>query len=131
MTPRLHFVGIVAADMAASLAFYRALGVDVPEDADDQPHVEVTLPGGMLLAWDSLDTIRGIDPSWTTPTGSARMALAFRCDDPVAVDKTYADMVAAGHRGHLEPFDAFWGQRYAVLSDPDGNNVDLFAPLSG
>lgn len=24
---------------------------------------------------------------------------------------------------------AFWGQRYAVVRDPDGNDVDLFAPL--
>ena len=28
----------------------------------------------------------------------------------------------------LEPFDAFWGQRYATVLDPDGNAVDLFAP---
>ena len=37
--------------------------------------------------------------------------------------------MAAGHRGHLEPFDAFWGQRYATVLDPDGNGVDLYAPL--
>lgn len=129
MTPRFHFVGIVATDMAASLAFYRALGLDIPADADGEPHVEVTLPVGMLLAWDSLETIRGIDPSWTTPSGGPRMALAFACESPAAVDKAYADLVAAGHHGHLEPFDAFWGQRYAVMHDADGNNVDLFAPL--
>jgi catechol 2,3-dioxygenase-like lactoylglutathione lyase family enzyme len=28
-----------------------------------------------------------------------------------------------------EPYDAFWGQRYANVADPDGNAVDLFAPL--
>ena len=70
--------------------------------------------------------MRGIDPSWTTPSGSPRVALAFRCEDPAAVDKTYADLVAAGYHGHLPPFDAFWGQRYAVVHDPDGNGVDLF-----
>ena len=127
--PRFHFVGMVAEDMAATLAFYRDLGVDVPADADQQPHVEVTLPGGLLLAWDSLDTVRGVDPSWTQPTGGSRVSLAFRCDDPAAVDKAYADLVAAGHHGHLAPFDAYWGQRYAVVHDPDGNGVDLFAPL--
>jgi hypothetical protein len=29
----------------------------------------------------------------------------------------------------LEPWDAFCGQRYAEVEDPDGNVVDLFAPL--
>ena len=46
------------------------------------------------------------------------------------VDDCYAELIAAGHDGHLEPWDAFWGQRYAVVHDPDGNAVDLFAPLS-
>jgi uncharacterized glyoxalase superfamily protein PhnB len=31
----------------------------------------------------------------------------------------------------MEPWDAFWGQRYAVVHDPDGNGVDLFCPLKG
>ena len=35
----------------------------------------------------------------------------------------------AGHVGHLDPWDAVWGQRYATLHDPDGNSVDLFAAL--
>ena len=38
-------------------------------------------------------------------------------------------LLAAGGRGHLAPWDAFWGQRYAVVLDPDGNVVNLFAPL--
>jgi len=74
-------------------------------------------------------TIRSFDPEWRAPSGSARTGLAFACDGPADVDKVYADMVAAGFDGHLEPWDAFWGQRYATLHDPDGNGVDLFAPL--
>ena len=42
---------------------------------------------------------------------------------------SYADLIETGGRGHKEPWDAFWGQRYAQLRDPDGNAVDLFAPL--
>ena len=57
--------------------------------------------------------------------------LAFLCDSPEEVDATYADLVAAGYEGHREPWDAFWGQRYATLRDPDGNGVDLFADLPG
>jgi uncharacterized glyoxalase superfamily protein PhnB len=40
---------------------------------------------------------------------------------------TYNDLAAAAYKGHLAPFDAFWGQRYATVLDPDGNHVDLYA----
>ena len=59
------------------------------------------------------------------------MSLAFVCDSPAEVDAHYDRMLAAGYAGHLAPFDAFWGQRYAILHDPDGNAVDLFAALPG
>jgi catechol 2,3-dioxygenase-like lactoylglutathione lyase family enzyme len=129
MTPRFDVVGLVVADMPRSLAFYRRLGLDIPADADAQPHVEAVQPGGLRLAWDTIETIRSFDAEWSPPSGGRRIALAFACDDPSEVDATFAEMVAAGYAGHLEPWDAFWGQRYAVIHDPDGNGVDLFAPL--
>ena len=131
MTARLEVIGIVVADMARSLAFYRRLGLDLPDSADSEPHVEATLPGGLRIAWDTTETIRSFDPGWTPPTGGHRMNLAFACDDPADVDSIYMDLVGAGYRGHLEPFDAFWGMRYARVLDPDDNGVDLFATLAG
>lgn len=130
MTPQLDMIGIVAHDLAASLAFYRLLGLDIPEAADSEPHVEVTLPNGLRLAWDPVSTITSFDPSWTAPSGSPRIALAFLCDSAAEVDARYEQLVSAGHHSHLEPWDAPWGQRYATVRDPDGNGVDLFAPLS-
>ncbi|SCL35646.1 Glyoxalase-like domain-containing protein [Micromonospora nigra] len=129
MTPRFDLVGLTSTDMGRTLAFYRRLGLDIPADADTEPHVEVTLPGGLRLAWDTVATIRAFDPTWTPPTGSPRVSLAFRCVDPAEVDRWYAELTDAGHHGAKEPWDAVWGQRYAVLHDPDGNGVDLFAPL--
>ena len=58
------------------------------------------------------------------------MSLAFQAGSPAEVDEAYAALIAAGAEGHLEPWDAFWGMRYAMVHDPDGNGVDLFAPLS-
>jgi catechol 2,3-dioxygenase-like lactoylglutathione lyase family enzyme len=129
MSARFEVVGIVVADMARSLAFYRRLGFDVPAAADTEPHVEARLPGGLRVAWDTVETVRSFTPDWTPATGSSRIGLAFVCDSPADVDATYADLVAAGHSGHLEPWDAFWGQRYASVVDPDGNAIDLFAAL--
>jgi len=127
--PQLDMIGIVVDDMARSLAFYRRLGLAVPPEADSQPHVEVTLPGGVRLAWDTTDTVRSFDPSFAPGAGSSRVGLAFRMDSPSDVDATYAALVDAGYHGHKAPWDAFWGQRYALVQDPDGNGADLFAPL--
>lgn len=130
MKTQLDLIGIVVSDMAASLAFYRRLGLDVPASADGEPHVEATLPGGLRLAWDTEETIRSFEPEWQPPAGGQRIGLAFRCEDPAGVDDAYGELVAAGYDGAKPPWDAFWGQRYAVVHDPDGNSVDLFAPLS-
>ena len=130
MTARLDLIGLVVEDMGRSLAFYRKLGIDLPPDADTEPHVEATLPGGLRIAWDTVETVRSFDPGWTAPSGGHRVALAFACDSAADVDATYRALVDAGHAGHKEPWDAFWGQRYAIVLDPDGNSVDLFASLS-
>jgi uncharacterized glyoxalase superfamily protein PhnB len=129
MTARLDLIGLVVENMARSLAFYRKLGFDLPPDADTEPHVEATLPGGLRIAWDTVETVRSFDPGWTAPSGGHRVALAFACDSAADVDGTYRALVDAGHDGHKEPWDAFWGQRYAVVLDPDGDSVDLFASL--
>jgi catechol 2,3-dioxygenase-like lactoylglutathione lyase family enzyme len=128
MQGRLDAIGIVVQDMERSLAFYRELGLDVPADAADQPHVEAALSNGLRLMWDKVETITSFDPSWTPPSGGPRVALAFLMDSPAEVDRVYARLTGLGFDGHLEPWDAFWGQRYASLRDPDGNGVDLFAP---
>ncbi|MFC4329379.1 VOC family protein [Streptomyces andamanensis] len=129
MTPRFAVVGLVASDLAASLAFYRRLGLVFPEGAEQQPHVEAALPGGLTLALDTEDTVRSFHPDWRPPTGGGRCALAFHCGTPAEVDAVHADLVGAGYHSELKPWDAFWGMRYAVVHDPDGNGVDLFAPL--
>jgi catechol 2,3-dioxygenase-like lactoylglutathione lyase family enzyme len=129
VTPRLDLIGLAVRDLAASLAFYRRLGLDIPQDAGSQPHVEATLPGGLRVAWDTYEVVQSFDPGWKPPAGGAPVTLAFLVDSPAEVDSLYAELTGAGYEGHLEPWDAFWGQRYAVLRDPDGNDVALFAAL--
>jgi catechol 2,3-dioxygenase-like lactoylglutathione lyase family enzyme len=132
MTPRFEAIGLVVDDMARTLAFYRMLGIDFPADADAEPHVEASLPGGIRLLFDTVATIQSFDAEWEPPKGGGRrIGLAFACDSPADVDRIYAELLAAGHQGHNEPWDAFWGQRYATVRDPDGNGIDLFAPLDG
>jgi len=131
MAPRLDVVGLVVQDMSASLEFYQRLGFTFADGADAEGHVETGLPGGLRLVLDTTEIIRSFDPGWTPPSGDHRVALAFACDSPAQVDGLYRDLVAAGYKGHLEPWDAFWGQRYATIHDPDGNAIELFADLAG
>ncbi|MEU6316723.1 VOC family protein [Streptomyces sp. NPDC047009] len=129
MTPRFDVIGLVVSDLGASLAFYRRLGLVFPEGAESLPHVEAELPGGLRLALDTEETVRSFHPGWQPPSGGGRVSLAFRCDSPAEMDHLYEELVSAGHHGELKPWDAVWGMRYAVVHDPDGNGVDLFATL--
>ena len=124
---QLNAIGIVASDMARSITFYRLLGVDLPE-TPSEGHLEAALPSGLRLMLDSEETVRSFRPDWERAAGN-QLALAFECGSPAEVDETYARATAAGFHGEKEPWDAFWGQRYAQLADPDGVPVDLYAAL--
>jgi catechol 2,3-dioxygenase-like lactoylglutathione lyase family enzyme len=131
MQPSLDLIGIVVTDMPRALAFYRALGLPIPPEADAAPHVDVELPGGLRVAFDTVEVIRSFDPTYERPpAGRNGFVPAFLCESPADVDSLYEQLTSAGHTGHKEPWDAFWGQRYAEVLDPDGNLIDLFAPLA-
>lgn len=126
MSLRLDMIGITCLDLAASLAFYRALGVALPDP--DGPYVEAALPGGIRLSLNDRAMVESFLGPQPEPAGH-RIGLAFLCNSPGEVDAKYSELVAAGSNGHKAPWDAFWGQRYAIIEDPDGNLVDLFCPL--
>jgi catechol 2,3-dioxygenase-like lactoylglutathione lyase family enzyme len=123
-------VQIFAKDVQRSIAFYRLLGLPVPEPGSPDPHVDVELPGGNRLSFDAEQTITGMHPEWTPPDSAGRVALAFGLESPAEVDATFERLTQAGYQSPLRPYDAPWGQRYATLLDPDGNIVDLFAALN-
>jgi catechol 2,3-dioxygenase-like lactoylglutathione lyase family enzyme len=125
--PQLNAIGIVASDMARSIRFYRLLGLDVPE-TPDEGHVDAFLPNGVRFMLDTEDVIRSFNPDWQRVAGT-QIGIAFECESPAEVDETYARLTGAGFQGTKEPWDAFWGQRYAQLADPDGVEVSLYAPL--
>lgn len=119
---------MVVANMPASLAFYRMLGLDIPEEQDAQPHVEAKW-GSTTIAWDSVEMVHSFDSSYVHAQGPGRISLAFQQESAGHVDTLYQRMIDAGFTGHIPPWDAFWGQRYAALHDPDGNTIDVYASL--
>jgi catechol 2,3-dioxygenase-like lactoylglutathione lyase family enzyme len=125
----LEQFNLVVRDMAASVAFYRRLGLDVrdTEPQWERHHRNVVLPGGIHLDLDSVAFAKHWDRGWPTSGGGGMGVLGFRVGSRDAVDRLYADLTGAGYRGQQEPYDAFWGVRYAVVEDPDGNAVGLMS----
>jgi uncharacterized glyoxalase superfamily protein PhnB len=125
--PQLNAIGVIASDMERSLAFYGLLGIELPE-TPGEGHIQAIMPNGVSFMLDSEEIIRSFQPDWTRANGN-QIGLAFECANAAEVDELYARVTAAGFHGEKEPWDAFWGQRYAQLRDPDGVGVDLYAAL--
>ena len=123
----LAAIGIIARNPALSVQFYGLLGVDF-KAVGSPDHLEGATPSGVRILLDSVDLMMRIDPTREVPGGSG-VSLCFLQESPAAVNELYEKVLAAGFQGVKEPWNAFWGQRYASLQDPDHNQVDLFAPL--
>jgi uncharacterized glyoxalase superfamily protein PhnB len=128
MSARFEAIGTAVADMGRAVAFYRLLGLEFPEGAESEGHAEASVAGVRFML-DTEEMVRSFDPEWQPPSGGHRVSVAFRCDSPAEVGEMYQRLLAAGASGQKEPWDAFWGQRYAEVTDPDGNIVHLFAYL--
>ncbi len=90
--------------------------------------MDAFLPNGVRLMLDSEETIRSFRPDWTRRAGN-QLGLALECASPAEVDERVRARTAAGFHGEKEPWDAFWGQRYAQREIRDGVPVDLYASL--
>lgn len=124
--PILDQVNFVVRDMDASLAFYRRLGIDIPDRSPewDPHHRSAEHQEGLDFDLDSEVSAR----DWNEGSRGAACVVGFRLATRDEVDRVYADLTGAGYRGQQPPYDAFWGSRYAVVEDPDGNAVGLMSP---
>jgi uncharacterized glyoxalase superfamily protein PhnB len=130
--PVLTQINLVAHDFDASAAFYRLLGLELPDRSAPQldiRHAAATGSDACVLELDNENLAARYNSSWRRPTGGARLVLGFSFTTRAAVDSKYAQLVAAGHEGRQAPYDAFFGVRYAVVADPDGNDVGLMSPV--
>ena len=126
---RLNAIGILCSDIEASIRFYRLLGVPLPDFDPDEGHYDADIGDGTRLMLDSHAVAASFTDDFTPPEGNDLITLAVECDSPDSVDHTFAAITEAGFAPIRPPFDAFWGQRYATVADPDGNPVDLYAAV--
>lgn len=125
---QLNALGIISKNIPESIRFYTLLGLQFDACENTAQHVEATAKNGMRVMLDSEELMLSIKPHWKKPE-SASISLAFQCETPAEVDKIFESVQKAGFKSEKEPWDAFWGQRYAIVLDPDGNPIDLFAAL--
>jgi uncharacterized glyoxalase superfamily protein PhnB len=132
--PLFKQVNLVVRNMDEALRFYRAAGLEIPESAvwrtgSGAHHVQVTMPGGIELELDSAALARVYNRGWSEPRErGSRCVLSLHVDSREAVDRTCASLAAQGYAVSQPPFDAFWGARYAIVLDPDGNGVGFMSP---
>lgn len=125
---RLEQVNVVVRDMDAMAAFYEKLGVDLREGTSEWSahHRNTGVIDGVDFDLDSASFASVWNAGWP---GGRGVVLSFRVDDRASVDQVYEELTRAGCEGQQPPYDAFWGVRYAVVSDPDGNAVGIMSPV--
>jgi uncharacterized glyoxalase superfamily protein PhnB len=123
--PVVDQLNLVVSDMEAALAFYRLVGVEVSGTlAIWEPHHR-SARSGLDLDFDSAAFAR----QWNAGSRGPGVVIGFKFGSRQDVDDAFARLTAAGHRAQQAPYDAFWGARYAVVEDPDGNAVGLMSPI--
>ena len=129
--PILNQLNLVARDFDATCAFYRRLGLEVPDrpvSPDGIRHAEVTMPNDFTLEFDNHTLARIYNAGWRRPQGGSTALIGFAVEARADVDRIYGELVGAGYEGRQPPYDTFWGARYAIVEDPDGNHVGLMSP---
>ena len=130
MAVQFHQINLVARNLHETLAFYRRLGLDIPDGwvAGGQPHhAQAQPPGNVSLEFDSERSVRTYNAGFAAERG--RVVIGLSLESREAVDLAWANLIAEGVQGLQPPFDAFWGARYAIVEDPDGNPVGLMSPV--
>ena len=127
--PVLNQFNLVVKDMAATVEFYRRLGLAIPETdpAWASHHRSAEMPGDVDLDFDTAESARLWDRGW--PRDGGMGVLGFRVARREDVDDIYRELTEAGHTGQQPPYDTFWGARYAIVEDPDGHPVGIMSPV--
>ncbi|WP_285658447.1 VOC family protein [Actinomycetospora sp. NBRC 106375] len=109
-------------DLQRSLAFYRLLGLDVPDPVDDRPVALHRTGGGVTIIFTTEEIARRFDPTWTRPEGGYQQVMEFLVSDDADVDAVWTRLTSAGHHGRTAPGHIL-GPYATVVDDPDGNVV--------
>ncbi len=123
----LDAIGIISSNLDKSVKFYAIIGVEIKE-AGSPDHLEGKTPSGVRIMLDSVELMKKINPNFKKGSGTG-IVLGFVQKTPEKVDELVLRISEGGFKVLKDPWDAFWGQRYASVLDPDGNQIDIFAEI--
>lgn len=123
----LDAIGIISSDIGETIRFYKYFGINL-KPCGGPDHYEAHTESGVRLMVDTVKLIKEINPQWNESQGS-RIVLCFKKESANEVNELHKTLVQNGAQSVKEPWDAFWGQRYSSVLDPDGNQVDIFANI--
>jgi predicted lactoylglutathione lyase len=123
MEIQLSMLILEVRDLPASMAFYRRLGLHLPDPVPGRDVVIHRMGSGVsLLLTTSFASVH--DPGWSRPVGGYQQLLEFYVGQDAAVDQHWSELVAAGYSGRMPPTQTA-GPYAAMVDDPDGNVVLL------
>jgi predicted lactoylglutathione lyase len=120
MTLQLGMVVLDVSDLDSSIAFYRLLGLDVPDPFPDRPVALHTMESGVSIVFVQ-GFGAGAEPDWIRPDGY-QQAMEFYVGDDAAVDELWERLTSAGHHGRMAPASPT-AVYSALVDDPDGNVI--------
>ncbi|HBA69129.1 MAG TPA: glyoxalase [Lachnospiraceae bacterium] len=123
---KLDGFGIMVDDMAVMVRFYRdVLGFEIKED-ENTTNVFLEKDGTLFLLYRKKDFEKMTNRKFSYCSGvNGHYEIALSVENYAMVDKAYADIVAAGAEGIMEPETEPWGQRTCYVADPEGNLVEI------
>jgi uncharacterized glyoxalase superfamily protein PhnB len=130
--PTFNQVNLIVADVAASILFYRRLGLTVETAGRpewERHHATAIMPNGTRLELDSVEFAKLWDPGCKGRGGNTGCVLFFGVASRGEVDRLFESLTGAGYTSQKQPEDAFWGARYAIVEDPDSNAIGLMSAI--
>lgn len=125
---KIDAVGVASSNLKRTVDFYTQLGFQFPGYKGGEQHLEPITPNGSArLMIDTKNVVKDIIGEDPKPGNHSSFAIQYNSAEEV--NKIITDVMSGGFKVIKEPWNAFWGQRYAVVEDPDGYRVDLYAPL--
>lgn len=127
-------INLLVADMAATVAFYRLLELDFSDPFEWPPgsgaeHIDDIPSDAPYMAFDNPPMARIWSGQYDAQRRSGNVVIGLMVPTRADVDRLYAKVKDAGHPVGRQPYDAFFGSRYAIVIDPDGNQVGLKSPI--
>lgn len=126
MNTKFDMIGLFVEDVQVMVDFYKnVIGIDTDWDGED-PYAEFNHEGirFSMYARKELPHLLGQTPEFPQRLNGT-FELAINVGAPENVDLTFDEMVAKGATPIYSPRDEPWQMRSAMISDPEGNLIEI------